>query len=256
MRATPSRSKQVEPVQEFLERSDQQTTAGQLALEMMHEIRNPLEALCQLAYLTKAEAENPAQVRMYMGLVDEQIDTLRHVISTSLGFAKSYGQPKSTDLVGLANAALRIHQRRIDVNQIHLVRKLPPDLVTALHAGEMLQVLSNLIVNALDALPADGTLHVRLRRCDSCLYILIADNGHGIPEQHLDAVWRPFFTTKGECGTGLGLALSKRIVERHHGTIAVRSSVRQGKSGTVFRITIPTSLFADMDQPQHIAAGT
>ena len=178
-------------------------------------------------------------MRRYLELAKEQMDTLRRIIGSSLGVASSCRQRKTTDLVELTEAALRIHQRRIDANQIHLVKDLPGDLVANVHRGGMLQVISNLIVNALDTLPAQGTLHVRLRKSDALLVILIADTGHGIPNRHIDDVWRPFFTTKGEQGTGLGLALSERIVTRHQGRICMRSSVREGKSGTIFKITLP-----------------
>ena len=104
---------------------------------------------------------------------------------------------------------------------------------------ELLQVLSNLIVNALDALPSKGQLSLRLRRRGSGVHIVIADNGHGIKAEHSDRIFQPFFTTKGERGTGLGLALSRAIVERHRGKISMRSSVQPGRSGTMFRIRLP-----------------
>jgi signal transduction histidine kinase len=103
----------------------------------------------------------------------------------------------------------------------------------------LLQGISNLIVNALDALPTDGTLFLRLRKCYGKVHFLIADNGHGIPNDDLGRIFQPFFTTRGDVGTGLGLSLTKRIVERHQGEIHVRSSVRPGKSGTAFRISVP-----------------
>jgi signal transduction histidine kinase len=103
----------------------------------------------------------------------------------------------------------------------------------------MLQVVSNLIVNALDALPAEGILRLRVRKRKNEVDFMIADNGHGIAIQHKEALFQPFFTTKIDKGTGLGLALSKRIIERHNGRIRVRSSVRPGKSGTAFKISLP-----------------
>lgn len=104
----------------------------------------------------------------------------------------------------------------------------------------MLQVLSNLIVNALDALPASGTLHLRLRKSEGKVHFLIAGNGHGIPAENLQSIFQAFFTTKEERGTGLGLALVKKIVERHDGTIRLRSSIREGRKGTAFKISLPT----------------
>jgi signal transduction histidine kinase len=165
--------------------------------------------------------------------------TLAHVASQTLGIARISHVPKPIDLVALAEAALRIHQRAIESKKVHLVKDLPKGIVVPVYTGEMLQVLSNLIVNALDALPTDGTLILRLRKRRGEVQFVIADNGHGIPAEHRNEIFEPFFTTKKDRGNGLGLALSKKIIERHRGRISIRSSVRPGKSGTTFKISLP-----------------
>lgn len=88
-------------------------------------------------------------------------------------------------------------------------------------------------------MPPAGTIYICLRKRQDEVQLLIADNGHGIPPEHGDEVFRPFFTTKQDRGTGLGLAVSQKIVGRHRGTIKMRSSVRPGKSGTLFKISLP-----------------
>jgi signal transduction histidine kinase len=154
--------------------------------------------------------------------------------------------------VALAEAALRIHRKAIEARKIHLVKDLPSTLVAEVHGGEILQVVSNLIANALDALPVGGRLRLRLRRRQGEVHFVVADNGQGIPTDQIAEIFKPFFTTKEERGTGLGLALSKGIVERHRGKIRLRSSVRPGRSGTVFKISLPgvlnspTSNFASL----------
>jgi signal transduction histidine kinase len=224
---------------EALRKADERATAGQLALEMLHEIRNPLEALANLLYLANREAENRESVRKYLGLAEEQIVTVNQIANQTLSFAKPIRSAHSSNLAGVAEAALRIHQRTIQAKKVHLVKDLPEELVAEVHVSEMLQVLSNVIVNALDALPPEGTLRLRLRKRQGQIQFLIADNGHGIPKEHVGEIFQPFFTTKEERGTGLGLVLSKNIVERHRGKIQLRSSVRPGKSGTVFKISLP-----------------
>jgi len=220
---------------EALQKSEERVTAGRLALEMMHEIRNPLEALANIAYLAAAEADHPEEVRRYMRLAGEQLSNLKHIARYTLGMANNTVDPKSVDLVPLAEAALRIHQRAIEAKKIHLLKRFPPGLPATVHPGEMLQVLSNLIVNALDALPEGGKLYVRLRSYEGRIQVVIADNGCGIPGESLPLVFQPFFTTKGDQGTGLGLSLSKNIVERHSGKIVVRSRTSPGRSGTAFQ---------------------
>jgi signal transduction histidine kinase len=224
---------------EALQKSEERATAGQLALEVMHEVRNPLEALGHIAYLATEEANNPEEVRRYMRLAEEQLDTLNHIARYTLSLARTSVEAKPVDLVAVAEAALRIHQRKIEAKKIHLVRRLPEQLPATVHAGEILQVLSNLVMNALDALPEEGSLYLRLHRSGKKVRLMIADNGCGIPKDSLPKIFQPFFTTKGEQGTGLGLSLSSNIIERHHGRIGVRSQTGPGKSGTAFLVSIP-----------------
>ncbi len=224
---------------EALRKAEERAVAGRLALEVMHEVKNPLEALGHLNYLALQEADDPVQVRKYLLLAEEQMENLGHIAKQTLGFSQQMEKPRSVDLVTVAEAAIRIHQRTIEEKRIHLVKDLPEGAIAKVFTGEMLQVVSNLIVNALDALPAEGILRLRIRKRNDQIDFVIADNGHGIASEHQGALFQPFFTTKTDKGTGLGLALSKRIIERHDGRIRVRSSVRPGKSGTAFKISLP-----------------
>lgn len=219
--------------------ADERALAGQLALEVMHEIRNPLETLGYLNYLALNEAEDPEQVRKYLGLAQEQIETLGRVATQTLGYARASYATKPIDLFELAEAALRIHRRTVESRNIHLVRDLARGLMTEAHEGRILQVVSNLIVNALDALPESGTLTLRLRKRGGFVHLIVADNGHGIATEHLERIFERFFSTKEAAGNGLGLSLSKRIVEEHRGKIRLRTSVRPGRSGTMFRMSLP-----------------
>ena len=108
-----------------------------------------------------------------------------------------------------------------------------------MHSGEILQVISNLLINAVEALPLEGTLAFRLHKRPNHIALVVADNGHGIPPEQKERLFQSFFTTKAESGTGWA-CLSKKIVERHGGKIRARSRITPGKSGTVFRISLPT----------------
>jgi signal transduction histidine kinase len=227
---------------EALRLVEERAVAGRFALEVMHEIKNPLEALGHLTFLAAEEADHPEKVRKYMSLAEEQMATLTHIARQTLGIARISNVPKPVDLAALVEAALRIHQRAIEFKGIRLIKGLPGGMVVAVYTGEMLQVLSNVIVNALDALTFGGTLSVRLRRRRSEVQFVIADNGHGIPAAHRAEIFEPFFTTKEERGNGLGLSLTKKIIERHRGKIFVRSSIQPGKSGTIFKISVPSSV--------------
>lgn len=225
-------------VSETLRRAEERATPGLLALELMHEIRNPLEAVGNLTYLAMEEAGDREAVCMYLRRIEEQLATLNHIASQTLGFARTTNFPQQVRLAALAEAALRIHQSRVKAQQIRVVKDFQQELIAQVYTTEMLQVMSNLIVNSLDALPRDGTLRMRLRQRNHEIHIVVADNGHGISEKDINQIFVPFFTTK-KVGNGLGLALSKKIVEHNRGRIQLRSSVRPGKSGTTFKISLP-----------------
>lgn len=219
---------------------DVRASAGQLALEMVHEVRNPLEALSALLYLGVENADDPQEVLRYLRLAQEQASTLNVIVSSTLGYARSSRAALPACLVSLVEAALRINQRTLIAKKVQLLKDFPATLVAVVHGGEILQVVSNLVENAIDALLVGGTLGLRIRSRNGCAHILVADNGHGIPSAQLSDIFTPYFTTKEERGTGLGLAVSKAIVERHGGMIRVRSNTQSGRSGTAFRLSLPT----------------
>ncbi len=173
----PTPSEKLASAIEALRRCQERSMAGLFALEVMHEIRNPLDALGSLVYLA-AGAQSLTLVHEYMRAAKEQ-------------------------------------------------------------TGEILQVISNLIGNALDALPQKGTLSIRVRKRFDRISLVVADNGHGISPDNLGRLFQPFFTTKNDQGNGLGLALSRKIVERHGGSIRARSSMHPGKAGATFLVDLP-----------------
>lgn len=224
---------------ESLRKAEERATAGQLALELMHEIRNPLEALGHLTYLAREDASDPEAVKRHLWMADEQLIQLRHIASQTLGFARASASAKPICLVVLTEAALRVHQRAIERKQIHVVRQLPDRLQANVFRGELLQAVSNLITNAVDALENGGTLCLRLRKYGEAIYLTVADNGHGISPKQTSSIFEPFFSTKGEQGNGLGLALTRKIIDHHQGSIQVRSRMQPDKRGTSFRVRIP-----------------
>ena len=220
-------------------RSQTVAAAGQYAAAIMHEINNPLETICNLSYLLKLQADDPARVREYSGQIAEQLTTVIRIAHRTLSFYRPPDTKEAIDLAALAEAALRVHQQKLATKHAKLLKDIPADAVVIGHAGELLQVLSNLLSNSIDALSPNGRLAIRVRKSRGEVHLTIADDGHGIPEVIRQRVFEPFFTTKKEHGTGLGLAISKAIVERHKGRIRARSSVRSGMSGTAFRVSLP-----------------
>jgi signal transduction histidine kinase len=225
--------------QDILRHNRELVVAGQFAAMVMHEINGPLEAVHNLNYLIQQEADSPSQVRVFSGMLEEQLATLTKLSRQTLSFYRSPETRESTAIATLAEAALRVYQRKISAKHITLRKRLMADVTAEVHAGDILQVLSNLISNAIDALPENGILAVSVRRAAEEAHVTVADNGPGIPAPILARIFDPFFTTKKERGTGLGLSISKSIVEKHLGRIRSRTTTRPFRNGTTFRVSIP-----------------
>jgi len=163
--------------------------------------------------------------------VIESKTTRLRIARQTLSFYRPSDVRLPVNLVEVAESALRVHERRITAKKVHLVKDLADEVRIEVHPGEMLQVFSNLLANALDALPDEGALHLRFRKRDDQVHATIADDGSGIPQEIFTKVFDPFFTTKKEKGTGLGLPISKSIVEGHKGRIKVRSVRAPAEAG-------------------------
>jgi signal transduction histidine kinase len=229
----------LQKLEEALQESQTQALAGQFAASTMHEVNGPLEAITNLNYLVQTCSDDGVQVRNYSSLIDEQLLALTTISRQTLSFYHSKDTVEPIVIAQLVEAALRIHRKEIAVKGIRLIKKLPADMTVESHAGSMLQAFSNLIGNAVEALPARGTLQIRSRCTDAQAHILFADNGSGIPAAIRSKIFEPFVSTKRERGTGLGLSITKSIIERYHGRIRNWTSTRIGRSGTAFRISLP-----------------
>jgi signal transduction histidine kinase len=221
-----------------IEVEDRLGIAGDRALEIMHETRSPLEILANLCYLADREADRPTQVRSYMGLAEEQLRKLSRVAEQMLSIARLSQASELTDLMQLAEAALLGHQRTIAEKRIHVARKHTKDLQVTAQASRILQLFSNLIANALEAMPEGGQLTLNLKKTATHVEVVVGDNGSGISPEIRDKLFEPFFTTKLNCN-GLGLSLCRRIVQDHGGRLAFRSSVLPHRHGSVFKIRFP-----------------
>ncbi len=228
-------------LEEALQRCERLSVASRFASALMHEVNNPLEAIGNLVYIAKMDRKNPASVARCLELIEEQMAVLSSITRRTLSFHRDQVEPKDGDLVGIAEAALQLYASRLEKGMVTLHKRVPATAKATFVASEMLQVMSNLILNALDALPPEGAhLSVRVHSGRKSLTITIADNGSGIPENIVPTLFQPFVTGK-QTGTGLGLWLSQGIVKKHKGSIRFRTCRRPGRSGTVYRISLPVS---------------
>lgn len=213
--------------------------ANRYAAAIMHEINNPLESLTNLMFLIRHNAGDANNVIAYAELSEIQLIRMGELTHRTLNFYRDHTEPSDFDLIEIAESALKIHSHRLKRQSVEVCKKAPTTAIAHVFAGEILQVLSNLILNSLDALPeAGGVLTLRVKTYGGKVHILIADNGTGMEPSMYENLFKPHLTTKPK-GNGLGLWLSRDIVQRHSGTIRCRSSRRQGRSGTLFKVSLP-----------------
>jgi signal transduction histidine kinase len=227
--------------EQALLRSERLATAGRLAASIAHEINNPLEALTNLLFLAKLDATIAENTRGLLDVADKELQRLSHIAARSLKFYRQRTAPAPTRIEELIESVLFFNEPAMRLHAIHVERRFRTAPPVVCLPGEIQQVLTNLIANALDALPAGGRLTVGVRPAldhdgREGVSVTVADSGYGMNRHTLDNLFRPFATTKGDSGTGLGLWVSKGILEKHQSKIAVRS--REG-SGTIFRLFLP-----------------
>jgi PAS domain S-box-containing protein len=229
--------------QEVLRKTEKLAAAARLAATVAHEINNPLEAIGNLIYISKATDGLPESVFVNLSLAEEELSRVSHITRQTLGFYRESKQPNEVDLPTLVESVLNIYSNKFSTKNIIIVRDFhdcPP--IQAL-SGELKQAVANLVSNAADAVPHGGTICVRIDCHEDAtshiVKIIVEDDGPGIAPEHRDHIFEPFFTTKKDVGTGLGLWVTKEIIERHSGTVEVRSMNGTGPSGTAFSITLP-----------------
>jgi signal transduction histidine kinase len=228
---------------------------GRLASSIAHEINNPLEAVTNLLYLARL-SEDVDEIQRHLEVADRELRRISLIASQTLRFYRQSTRPQPTQCSSLIDSVLTLHQGRLLNSNIEVETRERVTEPLVCFEGEIRQVLNNLVGNALDAMPRGGRLWVRSRMATNWVTgergwaLTFADTGSGIPQDVQKRIFEPFFTTKGMSGTGLGLWISKEIIEKHGGSIRLRSSQQYGKSGTVFSLFLPFgAVLTDPDPP-------
>ena len=227
--------------EEALRRAEQLSAAGKLAASISHEINNPLEAVTNLLYLVRQSPELLEETRNYLEIADAELQRLSHIARTSLKFYRQSSSPSLVSVKDLVESVLIVYRARLTRSAINVKRDYTEAPRLRCFPGELQQVFTNLIANALDALPDGGSLLVSVRprrggagRQEQGVRVTIMDSGRGMDARTKLRLFEPFFTTKAETGTGLGLWVSKGIVDKHRGTIKVLTLPGRGTAVSVF----------------------
>src|SRR5438477_5048032 len=231
--------------EEALRRNERLATAGRLTAAIAHEIRNPLEALINLVYLARRDAAGRDE---YLRLAEQEIGRLDSIAQQALGFVREATSPEPLDAGKILEEVLQLYLRKLQSKRVVVDRHLGENLEIRGYPGELRQLISNLILNAMDAMQEGGRLRLRVARTHeysgeqrSGVRITVADTGNGIKPVDLPHIFEPFYTTKKDSGTGLGLWLAYGTVQKHGGWMRVASRTSPGNSGTVFAVFLPES---------------
>ena len=215
-----------------------------MAAVLAHEINNPLAAVMNLLFLAQTSTDTPGPVRQYLEMADGELKRIAHITRQTLGFYRESNAPTTFRVITLLNSVIDLLQAKIVSTQVTVEKECNDLLQITASFGELRQVISNLMLNSLDALGERGRVTLRASISQDPLNgsarirITLADSGQGIDATVLPRIFEPFFTTKGSIGNGLGLWVCKQIIEKHSGTIKVRSRTKDGH-GTTFSMVLP-----------------
>ncbi len=233
--------------EEAMLRAEKLAVAGRLAASVAHEINNPLEAVTNLLYLisiSRTADEAHAHAR---GALDE-ILRVSMITQSTLKFHRQQGSPKITMLSEVLDGVITMFRPRLISGNIVVDVSAVDEVAIACMPGEAQQIFTNLISNAIEAMPRPGRMVIRLRRSHDWrnraaegMRVTICDTGVGMDRGTTRRIFEPFFTTKPETGTGLGMWVVAQLVDRHRGSVHVWSTQRFGSSGTIFSIFLPTA---------------
>ncbi len=238
--------------EETLIRTEKLAAVGRLASSIAHEINNPLESVTNLLYLARTSDALPDDVRLYLITAEAELRRASAITTQTLRFHKQATRPVEMTCDDLIGNVLTIYQSRLVNSRIKVEKRKRAHRPVLCMDGEIRQVMSNLIGNAIDAMhPQGGRLLLRSRVGHDWrsgregLVVTVADTGPGISAEAMARIFEAFFTTKGIGGTGLGLWISKEIIDRHQGRLTLRTSQARGNSGTVFALFLPFTIASE-----------
>ncbi|MDY7039238.1 MAG: ATP-binding protein [Chloroflexota bacterium] len=223
-------------------------TVGQLTASFAHEINNPLTSILGYAYQVRKSVADDSPIARDMDVIITQAQRISRMTRHMLDFSRPESDHKSLcdvhQVLDQALDLLKYRMKNIEIKREYDLR-IPPIPASA---SQLEQLFLNLFLNAIQAMPNGGTLTTRTSlvydEANSQIRIAINDIGQGISSEHLNYIFQPFFTTRDESGTGLGLYISSSIVHNHGGSISVESTVG---TGTTFTISLPTDRHEQLD---------
>ncbi|MGI4830430.1 MAG: ATP-binding protein, partial [Janthinobacterium lividum] len=213
------------------------TLTGRMTSFLAHEINNPLEAITNLLFLLRQDIPQDAAASSYFGMVDAELERISGTVKQTLRWNTQNSDSRTWFAVApMFDDAQRLLGAKIRNREIRVETEGDPQLRMYGIEGQIRQVVAHLLSNALDAVNVGGRVRLQAERLGSEIEITVVDDGVGMSEEEQNSLFKPFYSTKGDLGNGLGLYISKEIAERHHGHFKVEST--RG-AGTTVRLRVP-----------------
>jgi PAS domain S-box-containing protein len=230
-----------------LQSAEKLASIGRIAATVAHEIHNPLDALGNLLYLIEHGEGLSDSNKTYVRLAREELERVTSISEQMLTFSRETRQPVEVSLAEVLDNVLTLYAARIRRQGVVVVKNFSDKGSVVAFPGEMRQVFSNLVGNALDAMNGPGRLTLRIGHSHEWhentagVRVMVCDTGAGIPLEVRGKLMDPFITSKGEKGTGLGLWVCRGIIDKYRGRLRYRTSTIPGHSGTCFSVFLPNS---------------
>jgi PAS domain S-box-containing protein len=237
--------------EEALLRSEKLASVGRMAAAIAHEINNPLAAVTNAVYLARTNLDQPESLRQYLDTADEELRRVAYITRQALGFYRESNAAALMSVNAVLDSAVDLLKSKIKAKNAVIEKQWNQDVEVTAVAGELRQLFVNLLSNSLDAIDEEGIIRLRVstdvasKNGGHSVRVTVADNGKGVDTDLRQHIFEPFFTTKGTVGTGLGLWVSKQIIDKHGGTIRMRSSTNGSRRGTTFSIILPVEPAAE-----------
>jgi PAS domain S-box-containing protein len=231
--------------EEALRKTERLAAMGRVAGIIAHEINNPLEAITNAFYLLRDHSSLDSDARSLASMAEEELQRVVHITRQTLSFYRESQQAVLVSMAKILDDVLELQSRSLRLNGIILEKDYLTEGAMLGFPAELKQVFLNLVGNAVQAMPGGGRLRVRISACREHghrrpgLRVCVSDTGSGIKREDARRLFEPFFTTKSIKGTGLGLWISKGIIQKYEGRIRFRSLRLNGRNTTCFSVYLP-----------------